>query len=397
MSSAAAARRIERSMFSRSPRSVSPLALALVLLHLLELGELDVAGAKHLRDRARRQRLGALVDGVEALGVPEDVEEGLGLAVGAADVAPLVDDDGPAHDREAEQEQHDQLLAQAGVADGGPESVVAAHGAGASAAPCARTALDNSQRLHGVSRYHKSLFLQTRWRTAVTSIAQSAVHVDKAARSRVPSRPNVHGRRRQRAKTMERVGDHRISWTFARACATRVTALRLSDEQVRDLVKEVEKDRTNAAELANVDCATSPTRRSSWSVSCSPGSCAASCRPSSPRRSPRTAGPEHAARLTRSASPTPMSNEAAARVAQAATPEAARAQAATAPCRSKRCAGRSSCSAPRMCPAPIFKTERAAPPQGRDGHPASNSWASTRKAAGGAGLKSPKLVERALR
>jgi hypothetical protein len=71
--------------------------------------ELLIAGAEHLRDRARLQVEARSVDRGQVLRVPEDVDETLGLALGAPHLATLREDDRPAHDREPEQEEQDEL------------------------------------------------------------------------------------------------------------------------------------------------------------------------------------------------------------------------------------------------------------------------------------------------
>jgi hypothetical protein len=81
-------------------------ALAL-LLRGGHLGELDVAGPEDVADGAGGERLGGLVDGVEPLRLPEGLEEAHRLVLGAAELEPLPDDDGPGDHRRHDEEEED--------------------------------------------------------------------------------------------------------------------------------------------------------------------------------------------------------------------------------------------------------------------------------------------------
>ena len=89
------------------------------------LGALDLEFAAGGQARAGAQALGRLPDHVQRLGPPEGLDERLGLLPQPPEQEPLVADDEPAEDREADQQA---ARPDEGVGPLGPEE---AHGEGA--------------------------------------------------------------------------------------------------------------------------------------------------------------------------------------------------------------------------------------------------------------------------
>src|SRR5205823_3471466 len=74
-------------------------------LGLRDLRQLDIAGAKDLRDGRERQLVGDLVDLVEPLAAPERLQETAALLPRAPQLEELAEDDGPAPERGGDEER----------------------------------------------------------------------------------------------------------------------------------------------------------------------------------------------------------------------------------------------------------------------------------------------------
>jgi len=77
--------------------------------------QLLVRGQVHPRQRARAHALGPVRDEGEAARLPVDLEEAAGLTSDDPELDGLLEDDGPTHDRQAKEDEEDELCDKPGV------------------------------------------------------------------------------------------------------------------------------------------------------------------------------------------------------------------------------------------------------------------------------------------